>query len=201
MNHSALVFRGFCRAGPDARHAFAAFGRPTCCAEATAPDRVLGYPKTMSNSSTAPWRLSSKTIAGGKALLTGPSEIFAPDAPDISKVLPMRRAAAEIGALLALALSAHTALAAADGESPGKAPASMEKTFLIPSSEGYGVGDCLTNGDSSCGQVVANAWCEAQGFASAGSFGVAAQDEYTGAIPAPPVVKSSERPIRITCQD
>jgi hypothetical protein len=159
----------------------------------------------MSNSRTTPDRLSSKTILGRKGLLTRPSEIFATHAPVISKVLPMRRAAANFGALLALALTAQVSLApafaAGDGESPAKAPAAIEKTFLIPSSEGYGVGDCLTNGESACGQVVANAWCEAQGFASAGSFGVAAQDEYTGAIPAPPVVKPAERPIRITCQD
>jgi hypothetical protein len=113
----------------------------------------------------------------------------------------MRRAAAEIGAFLALALTTNIALAANDGETPVKAPATVEKTFLIPSSEGYGVGDCLTSGESACGQVVANAWCEAQGFAAAGSFGVAAQDEYTGAIPAAPVAKAAERPIRITCQD
>jgi hypothetical protein len=193
------------------RHIAAAFRAPTCCAKATAGRCVLRYPKTMSNSRTRPDRLSpkpvaakpfaSKTIARGKGLLTRHPEIFAPDVPVISKVLPMRRAAAELGALLALVLTAHTALAASDGESPVKAPGTVEKTFLIPSSEGYGVGDCLTNGESACGQVVANAWCEAQGFASAGSFGVAAQDEYTGAIPVAPVVKPAERPIRITCQD
>ena len=119
----------------------------------------------------------------------------------------MRRPAAEIGALLALALISSAAFAGGDGESPArtslqaKTVPQAEKTFLIPAGEGYGVGDCLTNGESSCGQVVANAWCEAQGFAAAGSFGVAAQDEYTGAIPAVPVIKPAERPIRITCQD
>ncbi|TXM69491.1 hypothetical protein FV218_17125 [Methylobacterium sp. WL69] len=113
----------------------------------------------------------------------------------------MRRPAAEIGALLALALISSAAFAGGDGESPARTAPQVEKTFLIPAGEGYGVGDCLTNGESSCGQVVANAWCEAQGFAAAGSFGVAAQDEYTGAIPAVPVIKPAERPIRITCQD
>jgi len=113
----------------------------------------------------------------------------------------MRRPAAEIGTLLAIALISSTALAGGDGESPAKAVPQVEKTFLIPAGEGYGVGDCLSNGESSCGQVVANAWCEAQGFASAASFGVAAQDEYTGAIPSVPVIKQAERPIRITCQD
>ncbi|NEU10727.1 hypothetical protein G3T14_01100 [Methylobacterium sp. BTF04] len=121
----------------------------------------------------------------------------------------MRRPAVQLGALLALTLvSASSAFAAGDGEGPAKASSQvekassqMEKTFLIPASEGYGVGDCLTSGESACGQVVADAWCEAQGFAAAASFGTAGQDEYTGAIPDAPVVKAAERPIRITCQD
>lgn len=114
----------------------------------------------------------------------------------------MRRPAVQLGALLALTLvSASSAFAAGDGEGPAKASSQMEKTFLIPASEGYGVGDCLTSGEGACGQVVANAWCEAQGFAAASSFGTAGQDEYTGAIPDAPVVKAAERPIRITCQD
>jgi hypothetical protein len=101
---------------------------------------------------------------------------------------------------LASACLAHAASAGSDGETPAKAPSHVEKTFLLPSSDGYGVGECLTTAGSECGQVVANAWCESQGYAAANTFGIAAADEYTGAIdhagPAP-----SERPIRITCQD
>ncbi|GJE42677.1 hypothetical protein [Methylobacterium soli] len=116
----------------------------------------------------------------------------------------MRRSALGLGALFSAVLIsslAHTALAGPDGETPAHAPAQVEKTFLIPSSEGYGVGDCLSDGKSECGQVVANAWCESQGFASAGSYGIAAADEYTGAIEAAPAPKLDERPIRITCRD
>lgn len=101
----------------------------------------------------------------------------------------------QAAALLALALVAP-AVAAETG-----AAQHVEKAFLIPASDGYGTGECLTGGASECGQVVANAWCESQGFASATSYGVAAQDEYTGAIETAPVRKTSERPIRITCQD
>ena len=89
--------------------------------------------------------------------------------------------------------------AAAQGGTQGRAH--VEKTFLIPGAEGYGVGECLTDGKTECGQVVADAWCESQGYASAVSYGVAAQDEYTGAIETAPVVKAADRPIRITCQD
>ncbi|GJE09381.1 MULTISPECIES: hypothetical protein [Methylobacterium] len=115
----------------------------------------------------------------------------------------MRRSAAGyliLATALATAGLAHAALAGSDGETPAKAPSHVEKTFLIPSSDGYGVGECLTTPDSACGQVVANAWCEAQGYAAANSYGVAAADEYTGAI-SQPIASPSERPIRITCRD
>ena len=117
----------------------------------------------------------------------------------------MRRSAAGFLALAAALLAgglAQQASAGGDGQTPASAPAAhVEKTFLIPSSDGYGVGECLTTPGSACGQVVANAWCEAQGYAAAGSYGVAAVDEYTGAIDQPVVTKPAERPIRITCQD
>mgnify|MGYP001807942356 CR=1 FL=1 len=115
----------------------------------------------------------------------------------------MRRTAAGyfvIAASLATACLAQGAFAGSDGETPAKVPSHVEKTFLIPSSDGYGVGDCLTTPGSECGQVVANAWCEAQGYAAANTFGIAAADEYTGAIEQP-ISTPSERPIRITCRD
>ncbi len=110
-----------------------------------------------------------------------------------------------VGSLALTALAAlglvGQALAGGDGETPGTPGAHVEKTFLIPSSDGYGVADCLTSPGSECGKVVANAWCESQGYASAGSFGTAAADEYTGAIATPALPKAADRPIRITCQD
>ncbi|GJD47776.1 hypothetical protein OPKNFCMD_0487 [Methylobacterium crusticola] len=108
----------------------------------------------------------------------------------------MRRTLAILGAVGLLAIAAVPALAADGTAGPG-----VEKTFLIPSSDGYGVAECLSNGQGECGQVVADAWCESQGFAKAASYGVAAQDDYTGAIEAAPAVKASDRPIRITCRD
>ncbi|WP_311276612.1 hypothetical protein [Methylobacterium sp. WCS2018Hpa-22] len=113
----------------------------------------------------------------------------------------MRRSAAGLGALCAFALISSAALAVDDGEKPARVPGQVEKTFLIPAGEGYGVGECLVAGSGSCGQVVADAWCEAQGFAAAGSFGVAAPEDYTGTIDQPPAPKPVEPPIRITCKD
>ena len=42
--------------------------------------------------------------------------------------------------------------------------------FVIPANDAYGVQDCLAEG-SECGQIVADAWCQAHGRGSAQSFG------------------------------
>jgi hypothetical protein len=51
---------------------------------------------------------------------------------------------------------------------PGKA--AQASTFLISSTVGYGVEDCLGEGGE-CGRVVADAWCEAHGRGAALDFG------------------------------
>lgn len=112
----------------------------------------------------------------------------------------MRQMAAALFAALLCTAAATQIVAAREGDIPAASPAHVEKTFLIPAADGYGVGECLTGGNSECGQVVANAWCESQGYASAASYGTAAREDYTGAIDSLPV-KVAERPIRITCQD
>lgn len=101
----------------------------------------------------------------------------------------MRRALAVFG-FAGLLASAAAAVMVPNG----KAAAAAEETFLIPASEGYGVADCLTNG-AECGRVVANAWCEAQGYGLAASFGIAAPEDATASTGA----DSSARPISITC--
>lgn len=134
-----------------------------------------------------------------KGLFTEPTECSAIERSRKAEVPAMRHlAAVAVAALFSTAAIGFAC--ASDGETPATAPAHVEKTFLVPASDGYGVGECLTGGNSPCGQVVANAWCESQGFASAASYGTAAQDEYTGAIDGA-VAKAADRPVRITCQD
>ena len=70
-------------------------------------------------------------------------------------------------------------------------------TFLVPASDGYGVGNCLAAGGE-CGQLVADAWCESHGFARAASFGPTFAEDVTGAVE--PVSNGNrERPIAISC--
>ncbi len=51
-----------------------------------------------------------------------------------------------------------------------KALADERSTYVIAAASGYGVEDCLGEGGE-CGQVVADAWCEAHGRGAAVKFG------------------------------
>jgi len=109
----------------------------------------------------------------------------------------MRRAVALIGlfgiigAGLSLSVLPTTGTIAAPSD---------QRTFLIPASDGYGVADCISS-RSECGKIVADAWCEAQGFAKASAFGIATREDFTGSLSkastAPAVV--AEQPLTITC--
>ncbi len=46
--------------------------------------------------------------------------------------------------------------------------------LVIAANDGYGVQDCLAEAGE-CGQIVANAWCEAHGHGAAVSFGPASR--------------------------
>jgi len=73
-----------------------------------------------------------------------------------------------------------------------------QRTFLIPASDGYGVADCIST-KSECGKIVANAWCESQGFTKALAYGVAAREDFTGSVPRSASTGVSEQPLVITC--
>lgn len=103
----------------------------------------------------------------------------------------MRRAVASLGLVLAIAAALPFALAPA---SQPRAQAGAPSTFLIPASDGYGVGDCLATG-AECGRVVADAWCEAQGFARAERFGQVAPEDVTASTGS----RRTQPPISVTC--
>jgi hypothetical protein len=72
--------------------------------------------------------------------------------------------------LLGVILSAGTLSGARAGET---------HPLVIAANDGYGVEDCLAeSGD--CGQVVADAWCEAHGHGAALSYGPASR--FTGPV-------------------
>jgi len=111
----------------------------------------------------------------------------------------MRRAIAVLGFVALLGLGALSFTLLPTGAT--RAEGADNATFLIPATDGYGVADCLSSA-TECGKVIANAWCEAHGFAKAASFGMAAPEDVTGSLePAAPPVKRAERPLSITCSE
>jgi hypothetical protein len=105
----------------------------------------------------------------------------------------MRRTFAVFGLCAAM-----SAAAAAMALLPNSSEASStQAVFLVPANDGYGVAECLTSG-SACGHVVANTWCEAQGYARAVSFRQADGAEATGTVQTV-ALAPKHRPIEITC--
>jgi hypothetical protein len=91
--------------------------------------------------------------------------------------------------LLSLALLANqTASGWADGT----------RRFILATSDGYGVLDCLAQGGE-CGHAVADAWCEAHGRRHALSFGPT--DDVTGSIASPASTSVERGAYAITCGD
>ena len=65
---------------------------------------------------------------------------------------------------------------------PWGAPASAKDgaTFVIGSSDGYGVSDCFVQG-AACGPVMADAFCQSKGHGRASAFGLAS--DITASVP------------------
>ncbi len=74
------------------------------------------------------------------------------------------------------------------------AQAATNHMLVIPASDGYGFDDCLSSGKP-CGQVIADAWCEAHGLTASVSFGRA--EDITAAIPADKRATGKTSPVDI----
>jgi hypothetical protein len=68
-----------------------------------------------------------------------------------------------------LGLAVLSCLVAVSVAHPARAEASHE--YEVAANDGYGLEDCLAEG-SQCGQVVADAWCEAHGHGHALAYGL-----------------------------
>ncbi len=76
-------------------------------------------------------------------------------------------------------------------------------TFVIPASEGYGIADCLA-GAEICGEIVAQAWCEAHGYGAVREFGEIRREAMggiadIGVIMSDGAALAQPRPLMITC--
>jgi len=88
--------------------------------------------------------------------------------------------------IIAVSGSALSATGPAGGET---------HAFVVAANDGYGVDECLS-GSNECGQVVADAWCEAHGHGPAISFGL--QSSFSGGGTK---VSATAEPYVINCGD
>lgn len=77
------------------------------------------------------------------------------------------------------------------------------RTFVLDSSDGYGIDSCLSSGEA-CGKAMAAALCKANGFPKVADFGRMDPTEITGAVPAALSPKTCTGPkcpqkVAITC--
>jgi hypothetical protein len=108
----------------------------------------------------------------------------------------MRRAFAMLG----LGTAAFIGAASLTLLPGGTQASSAEATFLVPAADGYGVAECLIS-NQPCGQVVANTWCEAQGYGRAVSFRQIDITEMTASVRKISTATPEDRPISITCSN
>ncbi|MCZ8260147.1 MAG: hypothetical protein O9333_08450 [Beijerinckiaceae bacterium] len=86
------------------------------------------------------------------------------------------RARVSILAALAVSITSAVIFASSGIESEARP---KQRDFIIAGSDGYGTQECLAS-QSSCGRIVADAWCEAKGFKSALAYRQLDRDEITG---------------------
>ena len=101
----------------------------------------------------------------------------------------MKRIGKGVVVLPALVAALWTIVASA----PARAAGSHD--YEIAANDGYGIEDCLAAG-SGCGQVVADAWCEAHGRGHALAFGLRSAVEGR-----PTPVSATDEPYVIKCGD
>jgi len=74
------------------------------------------------------------------------------------------------------------------------------ESFIVANDDGYGVDSCLESG-APCGQPIANAWCEANGYSQAIEFRKQLPTDITGSIDTPTEVAAAQpHAVIITCQ-
>jgi hypothetical protein len=103
--------------------------------------------------------------------------------------------------LIPAALCFAMAAAGLTGMSSVESVASAQegRSFLIPANDGYGIADCLAQDGSSCGRIVADAWCQAHGLGKSVAFGPVDATDMTASIKSAQATGS--RSYTVTCAE
>lgn len=79
------------------------------------------------------------------------------------------------------------------------AAAPETKDFILPADDGYGMDDCLAEAGT-CGQMIADAWCKANGLAKSIAYGPIDPAEITASITAVKAANTTPAAYRVTCE-
>ncbi|MFM8701793.1 MAG: hypothetical protein ACKOC1_10415 [Hyphomicrobiales bacterium] len=71
--------------------------------------------------------------------------------------------------------------------------------LILPTNEGYGMDECLAAGGT-CGEMVADAWCKANGLAKSIAYGPIDPAEMTASISTARIARTAPAAYRITCE-
>lgn len=96
--------------------------------------------------------------------------------------------------LLAALSLALLLLAAQNAEA---APAT--KDFILPADDGYGMDDCLAE-TGTCGQLIADAWCKANGLVKSIAYGPIDPAEMTASISTAKISRTTPAAYSVTCE-
>jgi hypothetical protein len=96
---------------------------------------------------------------------------------------------------LLAALSLALLLLAAQNAAAG--PATQE--LILPADDGYGMDDCLAE-TGTCGQLIADAWCKANGLAKSIAYGPIDPAEMTASISTAKISRTTPAAYSVTCE-
>ena len=96
---------------------------------------------------------------------------------------------------LLAALSLALLLLAA--QNAGAAPTT--KDFILPADDGYGMDDCLAEAGT-CGQLIADAWCKANGLVKSIAYGPIDPAELTASISTAKISRTTPAAYSVTCE-
>lgn len=82
-------------------------------------------------------------------------------------------------------------------QNAGAAPAT--KDFILPADDGYGMDDCLAEAGT-CGQMIADAWCKANGLVKSIAYGPIDPAEMTASISTAKIARTTPAAYRVTCE-
>lgn len=79
------------------------------------------------------------------------------------------------------------------------AAAPETKDFILPADDGYGMNDCLGE-TGACGQMIADAWCKANGLAKSIAYGPIDPAEITASISTAKISHTAPTAYSVTCE-